>query len=127
VGHEYRGQRIDNGEWVYGSHLEYDGRSFICAIYYIGAEGPKFAQVEVHPDSVGMWTGKCFADDKTNAYSGDLCQRKKDEPILEIKWSDARCGFKVYDHANKIAVDSSFIEVCHLIGNTIDNPELLKE
>ena len=60
---EYRGKRIDNGEWVYGG-LVTCPISNACWIYYPDPDMTDtevvdlgLRRIEVHPESVGMYTG----------------------------------------------------------------------
>ena len=52
----FRGKRLDNGEWVYGSLLqvEYEDGSVVTAIFDRKDSG---GDAEVHPSTVGQYTG----------------------------------------------------------------------
>ena len=59
--HKFRGMRIDSSEWVYGDSIESSKAYIVTAIgktKTIKCGGLITCTVyEVHPDSVGMWTG----------------------------------------------------------------------
>ncbi len=53
---EYRGQRVDNGKWVYGYYYKSPRGTYILK----GLYEPKdiLTPAEVHPSSVNQWTGE---------------------------------------------------------------------
>ena len=79
---EYRGKRIDNGEWVYGDLVKYyeNQRLFIAydeAFYMSESCGMKSLQTdrffEVDPETVGQWSGeRNFEGNKI--YNGDYIE-----------------------------------------------------
>lgn len=60
---KYRGERVDNGEWVYGWIVCPKNRSYIILraakdIYDCSNLMGEGCVYEVHPDTVGQWTGE---------------------------------------------------------------------
>lgn len=53
---EFRGKRIDNGEWVYGD-LEYSRIADAAFIHTYGPTKAYAGQFRVDPDTVGQYTG----------------------------------------------------------------------
>lgn len=121
----YRAKRIDNGIWVYGLP-SYDTDGEIREI-----EAYEDADVEfyaVDPSTICQCTAM---PDKNNKliFENDIAIKHNDddkEPYL-IRWSEnyaawelAQCGCAMYGFFD---VDFGEIEV---IGNAIDNPELLE-
>ena len=119
-----RGKRIDNGEWVEGYLYGIWERRYI--LWGMTNDIPNM--VEVDPETVCQCTAM---PDKNNKliFENDIAIKHNDddkEPYL-IRWSEnyaawelAQCGCAMYGFFD---VDFGEIEV---IGNMIDNPELLE-
>lgn len=119
-----RGKRIDNGEWVEGYLYGIWERRYILW----GRTNDIPNMVEVDPETVCQCTAM---PDKNNKliFENDIAIKHNDddkEPYL-IRWSEnyaawelAQCGCAMYGFFD---VDFGEIEV---IGNAIDNPELLE-
>ena len=119
-----RGKRIDNGEWVEGYLYGIWERRYI--LWGMTNDIPNM--VEVDPETVCQCTAM---PDKNNKliFENDIAIKHNDddkEPYL-IRWSEnyaawelAPCGCAMYGFFD---VDFGEIEV---IGNAIDNPELLE-
>ena len=119
-----RGKRNDNGEWVEGYLYGIWERRYI--LWGMTNDIPNM--VEVDPETVCQCTAM---PDKNNKliFENDIAIKHNDddkEPYL-IRWSEnyaawelAQCGCAMYGFFD---VDFGEIEV---IGNAIDNPELLE-
>nr|DAM01640.1 MAG TPA: YopX protein [Caudoviricetes sp.] len=120
-----RGKRIDNGEWIFGNLIQTDDGVYIIQNY---VPQHSIKNCEVDPSTICQCTAM---PDKNNKliFENDIAIKHNDddkEPYL-IRWSEnyaawelAQCGCSMYGFFD---VDFGEIEV---IGNMIDNPELLE-
>lgn len=118
---KFRGKRIDNGEWVYGSYAVIDMKSYIlfCVKSDIEIVNLKY---EVNPETVGQFTGLLDKNGK-EIYEGDVIEFEivivfrngafridvDDTPLQEWIWKRKRAH-----------------EETGIIGNIYENPELIK-
>ena len=122
----FRGKRIDNGEWVYGSILQTDNWSEISVVtdYYGSMYEPPSCEVdsyEVIPETVGQFTGLTDKNGK-KMFEGDIV-RADNGHISEITFHFGafRCYCQCHDTFNTLWNDTLTV-----IGNIHDNVELLK-
>ena len=115
---KFRGKRLDNGEWLYGSLVILNGR------YFIFDDANRH---EVDPTTVGEFTGlkdmhsaEIYEGDIIGGSNGSINGRYWPFQII-IEWDEAACGF---NPPNWGYMDSThFFEIK---GNIHDNPEFLK-
>lgn len=138
---KFRGKTI-NGEWVYGNLVQGNDDTGCCIIDYANHETDTYSWNEVHPDSVGEYTG--LKDKNGNEiYEGDI-----------VKWDDNSNGkywrvavveinpdirFRIvkntthelstkdgyiFEYGNFIYTDTH--NHLTIVGNIHQNPELLK-
>ena len=147
----FRGKRLDNGEWVYGSLFVGFKKSYICpeaiAMYYFDGALCLGGFIEVDPSTVGQYTGlkdnngkEIFEGDIIKADNGNcssisVVKFGKYYPKMFYAMLDMCCpgtrhlnanGFYLESnkHADMILFKSRYLVV---IGNVHDNAELLKE
>ena len=121
----FRGKRVDNGEWVYGYFTKY---SPVAKGSIIETDIDDF---QVIPETVGQFTGLTDKNGK-EIYEGDICKVLYSSIGFQIDvmgvvyWGDWSMSYQIYLLPNqdeyKLADYKSDIEV---IGNIHDNPELL--
>ena len=128
----FRGKRIDNGEWVYGS-LVFDE---INNDYYILSAKSFEADIyEVAPETIGQYTGILNKNGK-KIFEGDIVKKETfddtkpdfiNTSYAKVMYIEETGGFHLVNKENKIlwgvAEDKYNIKVA---GNTTDYPELLE-
>ena len=139
----FRGKRVDNGKWVYGSLIDWGGDS--SQIYIIPfcehASSLSLWQwvykfgVVVNPETVGQYTGLTDKNGK-KIFEGDILQYQPEyelRPLRSYVVYDGEAhnypAFDLYSHefeANGLQCAHEDYS-CEVIGNRWDNPELLKE
>lgn len=121
--HKFRGRRVDNGEWAYGSLLDDFGKKtwIVNTIQDIKDAMSDNVWFEVDPSTVGEFTGLC---DKNGVeiYEGDILRDPITGNIRQIFYHppafilrDADSNFYWTYHADEYEV----------IGNVWENPDLL--
>jgi len=132
---EFRGKRIDNGEWVYGSYqadVMYTGKH---TIIYSDNEG-FYCEDEVDPKTVGQYTGPKDKNGK-EIYEGDIvtCEvNEHGEIVTGIDEGTPITGQVVFENGAFVVLDEAgelldFWMVCEIkvIGNIHENLELLND
>ena len=139
---EFRGKRIDNGEWVYGD-LEYSRIADAAFIHTYGPTKAYAGQFRVDPSTVGQYTSlsdkngnKIFEGDVVecvswNEYFSDPTTGKVMEPFrrrMEVVFMAG--GFKLVEHLPQPCKDNIWNMIVEgdliVIDNIHDNPELLE-
>ena len=126
---KFRGKRIANGEWCYGSLLIWANGE--CTILEKSDSCNAMWKREIVPDTVGQFTGLHDANGK-EIYEGDVILEDKDPTMLEIVFRDgiffASIGATHGENPYMNCVLRVILDrrKTHVIGNIHDNPELLK-
>jgi hypothetical protein len=119
---KFRGQRVDNKEWVYGD-VRFTPHSLIGKCWIYDIDRPH--KYEVTPETIGQFTGSKDKNEK-EIYSGDIITNGDCEIKYIVEWHD--CGFKARQIPNQSFIGLTYwkkqIEV---IGNKFENLELLEE
>ena len=133
-----RGKRKDNGEWIYGFYYQQpnprtkDG----LPIYHGISDFPPFG-AEVIPETVGQYIGKTDKNRK-KIFEGDIGRYKQTDGAKRNGKPIICMGKVIYNEVTaSYAVESKDEEGCkyfdyfpikdfEIVGNCIDNPELLQ-
>ena len=136
---EFRGKRIDNGGWVYGSYCHFPNPN----ILFINDKS-EIDAVDIIPESVGQFTGlldkkskKIFEGDviKSLHTDSDRCCRFAfkeftDSLIGVVVYNERMTKYELKMEDNEFNIFSTEIGWSHedfeIIGNVTENPELLK-
>lgn len=124
-----RGKRIDNSEWVQGYLYGIWERRYI--LWGMTNDIPDM--VEVDPSTICQCTGLKDENGKLiwendivaywDTYSTENGQAEAD-CVGKVVWDDETISFQV---TNRLCAESyEVLDECSVIGNTIDNPELLE-
>lgn len=135
----FRGKRLDNGEWYYGSYLFLH----ISSVDWTGAKRGKPEDVHyivndqdinyaVDPSTIGQYTGLNDKHGK-RIFEGDILGSRYDNlytddvAIEVVKWF--RNGWYIQQENNlpDALCEYGVLPYSEVIGNVHDNPELLKE
>ena len=133
----FRGKRLDNGEWVYGSFLqvEHEDGSFTTAIFQ---KKDACGDAEVSPATVGQYTGLKDKNGK-RIFEGDIVvfSRGRNLPNSAclpevIKYNQGDCAYQRYRlgrcvvrGGSGLLIQPDMMVSCEVFGNIHDNPELL--
>ena len=126
---KFRGKRVDNGEWVYGSLLisEHQEKNLEPLHYFICPLDKGYHRVI--PDTVGQFTGLHDKNGK-ETYEGDIVKHH-DDILSVVIYNSVHCAYVMTDitgNRNRCQCDklgsysSLWIEV---VGSIYENPDLL--
>lgn len=118
----FRGKRVNNGEWIEGFYAHSGEKKYIVidndiAVGYL-------AMKEVNPDTIGQYTGLTDKNGK-KIFEGDIVKIKGKTRYVFYGSS----GFRHTNYGEYAdTLENVFTVVdCEVIGNKIDNPELLRD
>ncbi|WP_281525345.1 YopX family protein [Alistipes dispar] len=118
---KFKGKRIDNGEWIYGSYVPHYNFFGTIKDEMVDENGNLF---EVAPSTVGQYTGLKDKNGK-EIYEDDILLDESGAYAVVYYSMGSFCvdfgeGFDLQYFTDSIH------EICYVAGNIHDNPELLK-
>ena len=122
---KFRGKRLDNGEWIYGSLLVSHFKDDKKERYFITQFSGNYTfEHEVNPATVGQYTG---LKDKNGK---EICEG---DILLDESGTYAVVGYSMgafyvdFGEGFDLQYFTECIhEICEVVGNIHDDPELLK-
>ena len=125
----FRGKRVDNGEWVYGSYYHCCGTAYGATFIVVN----DFGFIEVIPHTVGQYTGLTDKNGK-RIFEGDICKTCFESYTHSWKGVGVvtefcgAYGIESADGKHFLAFinETVYARSCEVIGNIHDNPALLE-
>ena len=123
----FRGNRVDDGEWVQGYYVKQYGANQIYLPDGTDREYG-FDYYHIDPSTIGQYTGLIDKNGK-KIFEGDILKfsyNEEDEnpTFYSVEWKSDRACFGYAETSDKmLEVDALH---CEVIGNIHDNPELLE-
>lgn len=118
---KFKGKRIDNGEWIYGSYVPHYNFFGTIKDEMVDENGNLF---EVDPATVGQYTGLNDTNSR-EIYEGDIFQAGYFGGVNVVMWDNENARYIGHSPQGCISYVGREPAV-KIIGNIHDNPELLK-
>ena len=121
----FRGKRTDNGEWVYGYYTKdkEQERSYIKR-ENIHPCGYMTIDYEVISETVGQYTGLTDKNGK-KIFEGDILKNEKGTVFYGSYNCKVVLRSGMWFAVGFVEISSNDFELCEVIGNIHDNPELM--
>lgn len=126
----YRAKRKSDKKWIYGNLIQTDDGVYIIQNY---VPQRLIGKYEVDPSTICQCTGKIdieknliFEHDAVSFLDATSTEYGYSEhwQVGEVLWDDETASFQVTERLS--AESYEVLEDCKVLGNTIDNPELLE-
>ncbi|EAF8342315.1 hypothetical protein ABZ180_002877 [Listeria monocytogenes] len=124
---EFRGKRIDNGEWIYGNLMQFeDSATFIFVDERKGASTLTYAHFIINnmhaidEKTIGQYTGLKDKNSK-KIFERDLCWDEHNECYGVVKFEEGKFLYVWENIAEDLWEVADSIEIC---GNIHENPDL---
>lgn len=125
----FKAKRIDNGEWVEGYLMKYSLLHEVST-YILPIGSVCDAHTEVNPETVCQYTGltdkngkKIWENDIVLIDSNPI---DEEDGYFTVEWYSEEAMFKMSGTGLTTDFDTFYGFECEVVGNTFDNPELLK-
>ena len=123
---KFRGQKLSNGDWVYGSLVS--SKDIEPAIYFQSGNGSvkTMNYVYVNQETIGQFTSLYDKNGK-EIYEGDILKVQGTDDKIEVRFVRGVFAFLWNgDLDNEAPINAPTQEWAEVIGNIHDNPKLLK-
>ena len=87
----FQGKTLSTNEWVYGGYASWDNRHFIICSDELPAT---WLNYEVHPNSVGQFTGQ-FDAAGDPLHEGDIVYVASEDEYADISWDSRMSKFSI--------------------------------
>lgn len=116
----FRGKRVDNGEWVYGSYYHCCGTAYGATFIVVN----DFGFIEVIPHTVGQYTGLTDKNGK-KIFEGDIVAFNDTvhKVVFEQRCDSAYFGIVIGNNETWALGGSVQGYMLEVIGNIYDNKE----
>jgi hypothetical protein len=119
---KFRGKRVDNNEWIYGSLINRHPLYFILFPVEGASNIGTYKREEVIPATIGQYIGKIRSGEE-ELFINDLIQHG--ETIRVIEYRGGNTYARLQNGTATILL--SYCENPKKLGNIFDNPELLTQ
>lgn len=128
----FRGKRLDNGEWVYGSFCMDAREQFngLCGVdgfirLYDKAKG-KMQSHEVDRETVGQYTGLLDKNGE-RIFEGDVLTVDGEDGFFVLEFQEDTARFVMSGDSIVVDFDNFWSYEVEVMGNIHDNSELLED
>ena len=125
----FRAKRIDDGKWVEGGldHCVVVGETHIRRT----EDNLSTTTYKIVPKTVCQYTGLADKDGR-KIFEGDICKIHsgpidEEDGCFSVEWDEGDARFALYSVGLTVDFGNYHGHECEVIGNILDNPDLLPE
>ena len=123
---KFRGKKVTNGVWAYGSLVYLDEKGAAIYVQTDNGSAKVMDLVYVNPETVGQFTG-LYDKNKKEIYEGDILKVSGLGEKIEVRFVRGVFAFLWNgDLDDEAPINAPTQEWAEVIGNIHDNPKLIK-
>ena len=123
---KFRGKKVTNGVWAYGSLVYLDKNGAAIYVQTDNGSAKVMDLVYVNPDTVGQFTG-LYDKNKNEIYEGDILNVPGLGDKIEVRYVRGVFAFLWNgDLDDEAPINAPTQEWAEVVGNIHDNPKLIK-